>query len=89
MSTTVSAQVTDAVTQSNVKVVGESPAIALSNVYQAAAHSTGLMFHNAVSAQGLQNILGQAATTQGVMQLYSMDTIADAISIGEMINAAK
>ncbi|MFL9833594.1 RebB family R body protein [Chryseobacterium terrae] len=80
-------QITDAVTQSNVKVVGEAPAFTLGNVYQTAARSTGLMFENAVNAQNQQNILGQAATTQGVMQIYSMDTVADAISIAKMLNS--
>ena len=47
----VSEQVTDAVTQSNVKVVGEAPAMAMGNVYQSLAHSHGLMFENAVNAQ--------------------------------------
>lgn len=84
----VSAQITDAVTQSNVKVVAESPAMALSNVYQTAAHSTGLMFENAVNAQNQQNILAQTATTQGVMQIYSIDTIADAIAIARMLEAS-
>ncbi|PWN72333.1 antirepresssor protein RebB [Chryseobacterium phosphatilyticum] len=84
--TTVNEQITDAVTQSNVKVVGESPAMALSNVYQSAAHSTGIMFENAVNAQNQQNILGQAATTQGVLQIYSLDTIADAVSIAKVLN---
>ena len=79
-------QTTDAVTQSNVKVVGEAPALALGNVYQSAAHSTGLMFENAVNNQNQQNILGQAATTQGVMQIYSMDTVADAMSIAKMLD---
>ena len=88
MATTVNEQITDAVTQSNVKVVGEAPAMALGNVYQSAAHSTGIMFENAVNAQNQQNILGQAATTQGIMQIYSMDTIADAISIATMLNAS-
>jgi hypothetical protein len=82
---TVNEQITDAVTQSNVKVVGESPAMALSNVYQAAAHSTGIMFENAVNTQNQQNILGQAATTQGIMQIYSMDTVADAVSIARIL----
>ncbi|KFF19198.1 MULTISPECIES: RebB family R body protein [Chryseobacterium] len=82
---TVNEQITDAVTQSNVKVVGESPAMALSNVYQAAAHSTGIMFENAVNTQNQQNILGQAATTQGIMQIYSMDTVADAVSIAKIL----
>ncbi|WP_292009107.1 RebB family R body protein [Chryseobacterium sp.] len=75
-------------TQSNVKVVGEAPAMALGNVYQSAAHSTGIMFENAVNAQNQQNILGKAATTQGIMQIYSLDTIADAISIAKMLSAS-
>nr|WP_294296554.1 RebB family R body protein [uncultured Chryseobacterium sp.] len=83
---TVNEQITDAVTQTNVKVVAEAPAVALGNVYQTAAHSTGLMFENAVNNQNQQNILGQAATTQGVMQIYSLDTVADAISIARMMN---
>ncbi|WP_160138614.1 RebB family R body protein [Chryseobacterium sp. c4a] len=83
---TVNEQITDAVTQSNVKVVAESPAVALSNVYQTAAHSTGIMFENAVNAQNQQNILTQAATTQGISQIYSLDTIADAVSIARVLN---
>jgi hypothetical protein len=86
--TTVNPIITDAVTQSNVKVVGEAPAMALGNVYQSAAHSTGIMFENAVNAQSQQNILAQTATTQGVIQIYSFDTIADAISISTMLSAS-
>ncbi|WP_419870406.1 RebB family R body protein [Chryseobacterium sp. CT-SW4] len=88
MATTVNEQITDAVTQSNVKVVAEAPAVALGNVYQSAAHSTGIMFENAVNAQNQQNILGQAATTQGVMQIYSIDTVSDAIAIAKMLSAS-
>ncbi|MFK7798776.1 MAG: RebB family R body protein [Aureispira sp.] len=87
MSNQVSAQVTDAVTQTNVKVVSEAPAMAMGSVYQTAAQSTGLMFTNAVNAQNQQNILSQAATTQGVTHLYSIDTIADAIAIAKMLKA--
>lgn len=87
METKVNEQITDAVTQSNVKVVGEAPAIALANLYQTAAHSTGLMFENAVNAQNQQNILAQAAANQGIMQIYSVDTISDAIAIVKMLNA--
>lgn len=86
MATVVNEQITDAVTQTNVKVVAEAPAVALGNVYQTAAHSTGIMFENAVNNQNQQNILGQAATTQGIMQIYSLDTVADAISIAQMLN---
>lgn len=66
---TVSPQVTDAVTQSNVKVVAESPAMAMGSVYQTAAHSTGLMFENSVNAQSQANILLQSVTTKCVESL--------------------
>ncbi len=87
MSQTVSTQITDAVTQTNVKVVAEAPAMAMGSLYQTAAHSTGLMYENAVNAQNQQNILSQSATTQGVMQIYSFDTIADAVAISQMLQA--
>ena len=75
---TVSPMITDAVTQSNVKVVAESPAMAISMLYQSMAHSTGILFENAVAAQQQQNTLSQAAANQGVMQIYSMDTMGGA-----------
>ena len=74
--TSVNDQITDAVTQSNVKVVGEAPAIAMSTIYQAMAHATGILFENAVAAQQQQDAQMQAALAQGVMQIYSMDTTA-------------
>lgn len=86
MDTKVNDQITDAVTQANVKVLGEAPAMAMGNLYQSMAHSTGILFQNAVNAQNQQNILAQAATTQGVMQIYSIDTVADAISITKILN---
>jgi hypothetical protein len=72
--TSVNDQVTDAVTQSNVKVIGEAPAMALGSLYQAMAHSTGVLFENAVAAQQQQNTLSQAAANMGVMQIYALDT---------------
>jgi len=75
---TVNDQITDAVTQSSVKVIAEAPVMAMGSVYQSMAHSTGILFENAVSAQQQQNTLGQAATNQGVMQIYSLDTTASA-----------
>ncbi|WBV52261.1 RebB family R body protein [Chryseobacterium gambrini] len=86
MDTKVNDQITNAVTQANVKVLGEAPAMAMGNLYQAMAHSTGILFQNAVSAQNQQNILAQAATTQGVMQIYSIDTAADGIADSKILN---
>ncbi|NBN77102.1 R body protein RebB-like protein [Microvirga tunisiensis] len=75
---TMNPMVTDAVTQSNLKVVGEAPAIAISTLYQSMAHSTGILFQNAVAAQQQQTSLAQAAVNQGIMQIYSLDTTAAA-----------
>lgn len=86
MDSKVNDQITDSVTQSNVKVIGEAPAIALGNVYQTAAHSTGLMFENAVNAQNQQKMLAQAAANQGIMQIYSLDTVSEAIAVSKILN---
>ncbi|MDQ0251786.1 hypothetical protein J2W22_003874 [Sphingomonas kyeonggiensis] len=64
--------ITDAVTQTDVKLLGEAPAFAMGSIYQTMAHSTGILFENAVHAQQQQNTLGQAAANQGVMQIYSL-----------------
>lgn len=74
----VNPQITDAVTQSNVKVIAEGPAMAMGSIYQTMAHSTGILFENATASQQQQNTLAQAAANQGVMQVYSLDTTADA-----------
>jgi len=76
--TAVNDQITDAVTQSNIKVIGEAPAFAMGSIYQSMAHSTGILFQNSVAAQQQQNALAQAATNQGVMQIYSIDTTSTA-----------
>jgi len=76
--TSVNNQITDAVTQSNVKVVAEAPAMAMGAIYQALGHSTGILFENAVAAQQQQNSLSLAAANQGVMQIYALDTTAGA-----------
>ncbi|GAB6850930.1 RebB family R body protein [Paraburkholderia kururiensis] len=76
--TSVNNQITDAVTQSNVKVVAEAPAMAMGSIYQTMAHSTGILFENSVSSQQQQNTLSQAAANQGVMQVYTLDTTAAA-----------
>ncbi|GHC64710.1 RebB family R body protein [Neogemmobacter tilapiae] len=78
--TAVNDRITDAVTQSNVQVVADGPALAMASVYQTMAHSTGILLQNSVAATQQQNTLSQAATNQGVMQVYSLDTTAAAAS---------
>ena len=70
---TVSKQMTDAVTQANVKVLGDSPALSLSNLYQTISQSLSLSAQNAVMSQQQSNIIHQATTTQGVNNIYSVN----------------
>lgn len=85
--TAVNGQITDAVTQSNVKVLGDAPAMAMGAIYQSLGHSTGILYENAVSAQQQLGIASQAATNQGVIQIYSMDTMAGAVATGKIASS--
>jgi hypothetical protein len=76
LSTSVNSQITDAVTQANVKVIADAPAIAMGNLYQMISSSLGLSAQNAVMAQQQSNIIHQASTTQGVNLIYAVDTAA-------------
>lgn len=75
--TSVNDQITDAVTQANIKVLGDAPAVALSNLYQATAQALSNAAHNATTAQQQTTITMQAATTSGVTTLYSIDVVPD------------
>ncbi|WP_068002833.1 RebB family R body protein [Pseudovibrio axinellae] len=70
--------VTDAVTQTNVMVIGEAPAMAMGHIYSSLAHSTGLLFQNSVALASQSTALSQATTNQGILQIYSANTMAGA-----------
>lgn len=80
--------ITEAIVQSNVTVVGNAPAMGMGETYQTNAHSTGLLFTNAVNNQNQQFILGQTAGVQGQVQLNSKATIADALAIARALNGS-
>lgn len=68
----VNAQITDAVTQTNVKVLGEAPAEAVALATQALAHSVSLAMENATQTQGgLQqaNVSATAAIIAMIIQV--------------------
>jgi hypothetical protein len=71
--TAVNDQITDSITQSNVKVLGDAPAVALGNLYQATAQALANSAHNATTAQQQTGVTAQAATTMGIATLYSLD----------------
>jgi len=69
--TPVNAQVTDAVTQTNVKVLGEAPAQSMALVYQSMAHSISLAMQNAQQAQGGLQQIGNAVTSSAVTMIMN------------------
>ncbi len=60
----------DAITMTNVKVIGDTPAMTMGTLYQAMGQSTFNSAQNAVAAQQQAAILSQAATTEGVATIY-------------------
>lgn len=85
--TSVNSQITDSVTQSNVKVLGDAPAVAMGNLYQATAQALANAAHNATTAQQQTNITAQAATTMGVALLYSLDTASTGIATKSILGS--
>ena len=78
--TPVNSQITDAITQQSVSVLANAPAIAMGLIYQSSAHSISILYQNAVQAQRNAAICSQAATNQGVVQLYAGGTVAGAMA---------
>ena len=63
MADEVNSQITDSVTQTNVKVAGEAPAQAMGLVYQTMAHSISLSMQNAMQGQASLQTINNAVTS--------------------------
>ncbi len=89
--TALNSQITDAVTQSNVKVLGDAPAVAMGNLFQATAQALANAAHNAAhnATTSIQqtNVTAQAATAMGVATLYSIDTASTAEATKAVLSA--
>ncbi|MGH6872268.1 MAG: RebB family R body protein [Rhizomicrobium sp.] len=80
-------QVTDAVTQSLLLILGSGPSIAAFDSLIAAQASNGLMYHNAVAHQQKTNLLGMAMTAKCVRYMMGSgpgDTLDESILNEEM-----
>ncbi|ROQ24250.1 RebB family R body protein [Gallaecimonas pentaromativorans] len=80
--TAVNEKVTDAVTQEKTQVLGDAPAMATGNLMMAASQALANAAHNATTAQQDDAVAAQAALTQGVDTLYSIDAATDKEGIG-------
>jgi hypothetical protein len=83
--THVNDQITDSVTQANTKVLGDAPAIAMGNLYQATAQALANAAHNATNAQQQSFVTSQASTTMGVATLYAIDTASTGIATEDIL----
>ena len=85
--TSVNDQITDSVTQANTKVLGDAPAVAMGNLFQATAQALSNAAHNATTSQQQTNVTAQAATTMGVATLYSIDTASTGIATSKILGS--
>jgi hypothetical protein len=67
--TAVNTQITDAVTQSNVQVLGAAPGQAMATLYAAMGQSLALAAANATAHQQNVNVITQAITARAVRSI--------------------
>jgi Killing trait len=86
--TAVNSQVTDSVSQVNTKVLGDSPAIAMGNLFVATSQALSNAAHNATNNQQQSYVTMQASTTQAVSTLLSVDTASAGKATGGIYRVA-
>ncbi|WP_334127897.1 RebB family R body protein [Sneathiella sp.] len=84
--TPVNSQITDSITQTNLAVVGGAPAQSMGTVYQMMAQAVGVSMQNAVANQQNMNTIDNAIVSQGIAMLYSLDSMADAKAMQEVMS---
>lgn len=72
--TALNSQITDSVTQANLKVLGDAPAMGLGDVYVATSQALSNAAHNSTLNQQQSTVTMHAASTKGLSTLYSADT---------------
>lgn len=85
--TSVNDQITDSVTQTNVKTLGDAPAVAMGNLFQSTGQALGNAAHNVTTSLQQTNVTAQAATTMGVALLYSLDTASTGIATKKILSS--
>lgn len=83
--TWMNSQITDAVTQTNVKVLGDAPAESMGMLYQMLAQSTGMSMQNLVANQQHKNSIDSAVVTGAVSLLYTVDTVTSGKSTEKIL----
>jgi hypothetical protein len=85
--TAVNDQITDSVTQANITVLGDAPAVAMGNLFVATSQALSNAAHNATNNQQQSYVTTQTATTQGIATLYSIDTASTRVATAQVLGA--
>ncbi len=72
--TSVNNQITDSVSQANLKVLGDAPALSLGSLFIATSQALSNAAHNATTLQQQAVTTSQAANVQGLSTLYCLST---------------
>ncbi|RZM80186.1 glycerol-3-phosphate dehydrogenase [Pseudoalteromonas rubra] len=80
--TAVNSQITDAVTQVNTKVLGDTPAVAMGNLMLASSQALA----STAQRSALSQKFSMSPIAQGVSSLYSIDTASTGIATRRMLN---
>ncbi len=82
---TVNETITDSVTQVNTKVLADTPAMAMGNLFTSMSLAMANSGMNSTSAQQQAGIVMQAATVQGVNSLTAIGTAVIGRSAEEIV----
>ena len=85
--TAVNNQVTDSITQANTTVLGDAPAVAMGNLFVATGQALSNAAHNATNNQQQSYVTLQAATTQSVATLFSIDTASTGVATSRILKS--
>ncbi|WP_018606667.1 RebB family R body protein [Uliginosibacterium gangwonense] len=83
--TAVNSQITDSISQVNAKVLGDSPAVAMGNLFVATGQALSNAAHNATNNQQQSYVTMQASTTQGIATLLSVETASAGVASKEIL----
>ena len=83
--TAVNSQITDSISQANLKVIGDAPAMGMGNLYIATSQALSNAAHNSTINQQQSTLTGQAANVQGISTLYSLDTASTGHGTGGIL----
>jgi len=84
----VNSQITDAIAQTSITVMGEAPAEAVGILYQQLAHSIGLALQNTIAQQQHTYSIHNAVTLAASRQLLTTDPAAAAKASQDLISGS-